>query len=117
MKTLMRYILAAVFGVAGVVHFTRTEGFSNIVPHYLPFKDFIVKASGLAELIISLLLLIKRPGNFLKNAINSFLVLVLPANIYMAQKALPLGNIDVPKPLLWARVPLQFVLIKIVNKL
>lgn len=117
MKVIMRYILAAVFGIAGVAHFTRTEGFTNIVPHYLPFKDFIVKASGVAELIISFLLLIRRPGNFLKNIINSFLVLVLPANIYMAQKSLPLGSIDVPKPLLWARVPLQFVLIKIVNKL
>lgn len=117
MKTIMRYILAAVFGIAGVAHFTRTEGFTNIVPHYLPFKNFIVKASGVAELIISFLLLIKRPGNFLKNVINSFLMLVLPANVYMARKALPLGNIEVPKPLLWARVPLQFVLVKMVNKL
>src|SRR5690625_1440713 len=104
MKIFMRYILAAVFGVAGVAHFTQADGFSNIVPHYLPFKDFIVKASGVAELIISLLLLVKRPVNFLKTAINSFLVLVLPANIYMAQKALPIGNIDLPNPLLWARV-------------
>lgn len=117
MKIIIRYILAVVFGIAGIAHFTRTEGFSNIVPNYLPFKAFIVKASGVAELIISFLLLIKRPGNFLKKIINSFLVIVLPANIYMARKSLPLGSIDVPKPLLWARVPLQFVLIKIVNKL
>ena len=117
MKTIMRFIFAAIFGIAGVVHFTRTEGFSNIVPRCLPFKDFIVKASGVAELVISLLLVIKRPGRFLKSVINSFLMLVLPANIYMAQNALPLGSINVPKPLLWARVPLQFVLIKMVNKL
>lgn len=117
MKTIMRLILAAVFGIAGVAHFTRSEGFKNIVPHYLPFKDFIVKASGVAELIISFLLVIKSPGSIMKSAINSFLMLVLPANIYMAQNALPLGSIDVPKPLLWARVPLQFVLIKMVNKL
>lgn len=117
MKTIMRFILAAVFAIAGVAHFTRKENFINIVPDYLPFKEFIVKASGVAELIISFLLLIKRPGGLLKSAINSFLMLVLPANIYMARKALPLGSIDVPKTLLWARVPLQFVLIKMVNKL
>lgn len=117
MKTIMRYILAAVFGIAGIAHFTRTEGFKNIVPHYLPFKEFIVKASGVMELIISVLLVIKRPGSVFKSVINSFLIIVLPANIYMAQKSLPLGSIDVPKQLLWARVPLQFVLIKMVNKL
>ena len=31
MKTIMRYILAAVFGIAGIAHFTRTEGIKNIV--------------------------------------------------------------------------------------
>lgn len=117
MKTIMRYILAGAFGIAGIAHFTRTEGFSNIVPHYLPFKKFIVQASGVAEIMLSILLFIKRPGNFLKTVINSFLFLVLPANIYMARNALPLGNINVPKPLLWARVPMQFVLVTLVKKL
>ncbi|NMA65210.1 MAG: DoxX family membrane protein [Clostridiaceae bacterium] len=117
MHLILRYILAVIFGVAGIAHFTRTEGFSKIVPHYLPFKDFIVKASGIVEILFSVLLLFRKPGYLFKNTISSFLLLVLPANIYMARNALPLGSIDVPKPLLWARVPLQFVLIKIVNKL
>lgn len=117
MKKMMRYLLASIFGVAGVAHFTRTDGFTNIVPHYLPFKTFIVQASGVVEIILSILLIIKRPGKCLKSIINSFLLIVLPANIYMARKTLPLGNIAPPKVLLWARIPLQFVLIKLVNKL
>lgn len=117
MKSVMRYILAGVFGIAGIAHFKRTEGFAKVVPHYLPFKNFIVWASGIVEIAFSILLFLKRPGKLLKNVINTFLLLVLPANIYMARKAVPLGNIELPKPLLWARVPMQFILIKMVNKL
>jgi len=53
----------------------------------------------------------------LKKGINAFLLAVLPANIYMARKQLPLGNKSVPKWALYLRLPLQFILIAIVKKL
>ncbi|MGZ9807251.1 hypothetical protein ACTMNS_04870, partial [Staphylococcus haemolyticus] len=42
---------------------------------------------------------------------------VLPANIYMARKELPLGDKQVPKWALYSRLPMQFVLIALVKKL
>ena len=50
-----------------------------------------------------------------KTGINLFLLAVLPANIYMARKELPLGDKQVPKWALYSRLPMQFVLIALVK--
>ena len=50
-----------------------------------------------------------------KNRYKSFLTTVLPANIYMARKELPLGDKQVPKWALYSRLPMQFVLIALVK--
>ena len=49
-----------------------------------------------------------------KTGINLFTT-VLPANIYMARKELPLGDKQVPKWALYSRLPMQFVLIALVK--
>ena len=64
-----------------------------------------------------MMLLIKRPAEWLKKGMNLFLLAVLPANIYMARKELPLGDKEVPKWALYLRLPLQFVLIGLIKKL
>lgn len=117
MRHIYRFTLAIVFTVAGFLHFKREEGFERVVPDYLPFKRFIVHASGIAEILFGLLLFVRRPGKVLKSLINGFLLLVFPANIYMARKELPLGSIDLPKPLLYLRLPLQFVLMGMVKRM
>lgn len=117
MKNLFRYIMASVFTIAGILHFKRLDGFRKIVPSYLPFKQGIVIISGIVEIIFGLVLLVKRPGTLMKTMISGFLYAVLPANIYMARKEIPLGEIRVPKPLLYLRIPLQFILIGIIKRL
>ncbi|MDU0996862.1 MAG: hypothetical protein E7A66_10610, partial [Staphylococcus lugdunensis] len=57
------------------------------------------------------------PAEWLKKGMNLFLLAVLPANIYMARKELPLGDKEVPKWALYLRLPLQFVLIGLIKKL
>ena len=52
-----------------------------------------------------------------EKGMNLFLLAVLPANIYMARKELPLGDKEVPKWALYLRLPLQFVLIGLIKKL
>lgn len=117
MRHIYRFSLAIVFSVAGFLHFKREEGFEKVVPSYLPFKRFIVHASGVLEIVFGLLLFFKRPGKTLKNLINAFLLAVFPANIYMARKKLPLGSIELPKPILYLRLPLQFVLMGMVKRM
>ena len=71
--------------------------------------------TGVFEIFFGIMLLLKRPANWLKTGINLFLLVVLPANIYMARKELPLGDKQVPKWALYSRLPMQFVLIALVK--
>lgn len=117
MKTFLRFLIGGLFGTAGVLHFLRPEGFTRIVPKYLPLRKTAVYVTGIFEIIFGILLFWKRPCKWTKCAINAFLLAVFPANIYMARKKLPLGDQEVPKWGLYARLPLQFVLMSLVKKL
>lgn len=105
------------FWSSGVLHFTNERSFRNIVPEYLPLRKAVVLVTGVFEIFFGIMLLLKRPANWLKTGINLFLLGVLPANIYMARKELPLGDKQVPKWALYSRLPMQFVLIALVKKL
>ena len=113
----LRFLLGIAFGTAGVLHFTNERQFRNIVPEYLPLRKTAVLVTGVFEIFFGIMLLLKRPANWLKTGINLFLLAVLPANIYMARKELPLGDKQVPKWALYSRLPMQFVLIALVKKL
>lgn len=117
MKKFLRFLIGGLFGTAGVMHFVAPDGFTNIVPKYLPLRKTAVYVTGVFEIIFGILLFWKRPCKWTKRAINAFLLAVFPANIYMARKKLPLGNQEVPKWGLYGRLPLQFVLMWIVKKL
>lgn len=117
MKRLLSLILGCGFMIIGVLHFKQESRFRKIVPDYLPFRKSAVIISGFVEMIFGILLIVNRPSLCLKKMINIFLLAVLPANIYMARKKLPLGDKQLPESLLYSRIPLQFVLIKVVNKL
>lgn len=52
-----------------------------------------------------------------EKTINAFLWAVFPANIYMARKNLPLAGKQLPKWALYGRLPLQFIMIKMISKL
>ena len=81
------------------------------------YKKTAVLVTGVFEIFFGIALLIKRPASWLKKGINLFLLAVLPANVYMARKKLPLGDKEVPAWALWLRLPIQFVLIGLVKKL
>ncbi|PNZ66347.1 hypothetical protein E2556_10115 [Staphylococcus croceilyticus] len=112
-----RYLLGLGFGTAGVLHFTNERQFRNIVPDYLPLQKTAVLVTGVFEIFFGIMLLVKRPADWLKKGMNLFLLSVLPANVYMARKKLPLGDKQVPTWALYLRLPLQFVLMGLIKKL
>ncbi|AVP35506.1 hypothetical protein DOS74_01595 [Staphylococcus felis] len=117
MKLRLRRVLGIAFLMIGVLHFIKERQFRNIVPHYLPLRKTAVLVTGICEMVIGINLFIKRPSYQLKHWIIAFLWSVLPANIYMARKGLPLGDKQLSKPVLYARLPMQFVLMYVIRKL
>lgn len=79
------YIMAAVYIFSGSMHFLKPKGFARIIPPWLPGHYTLVYVSGIAEIILGLLLLPDSTRPFAAWGIVLLLIAVFPANVYMAQ--------------------------------
>lgn len=111
----MKIVLLVLFGlffiVAGVTHFTNQAFFTSIVPPYLPFPVALVVISGIAEIVLGVLLLIRRTSRPAAWGLIALLICVFPANIHMAMN--PQLYPDTSPTALLIRLPLQGVLIAV----
>ena len=109
MRMLSVYALAVLFVTAGITHFVRPQLFVRIVPPYLPAPLGLVYVSGAFEVLGGLGLLFPGTRVVAGWGLIALLIAVFPANIHMAlhPEAFP----QVPAWSLYARLPLQFVLI------
>ncbi len=101
--------LGAGIGAAGVMHFVRPEFFDAIVPPWLPpSQRFWTLISGVAELVVGVMLFVPRWRRSGAIALFVLLVAVYPANLYMTWdwRDRPAGE----RAVSWVRLPLQFVL-------
>jgi len=101
--------LGAGIGAAGVMHFVRPEFFDAIVPPWLPLSQrFWTLISGVAELVVGVMLFVPRWRRSGAIALFVLLVAVYPANLYMTWdwRNRPAGE----RVVSWVRLPLQFVL-------
>jgi uncharacterized membrane protein len=104
-----RSVLGAFFVAAGTLHFVKTDAYAAIVPDGLPRKREIVYASGIAELAGGAGVLVPRTRRAAGWWLIATLIAIFPANVNMAVNAARFRA--VPEPLLWARLPLQGLLI------
>ncbi len=108
MEKIALYIMAAFFVFAGTSHFTQKRFFMKAMPPYIPYHEAMVILSGIAEIILGLGLLFQQSKNYAAWGIILLLIVVFPANIYMATS----GRFKkIPQWMLWLRLPLQIVLI------
>ncbi|MBA3826969.1 MAG: DoxX family protein [Ktedonobacterales bacterium] len=102
----IRVVLALIFVVAGVLHFTATRQYAAIMPGWVPLSaNLVVQITGVMEVAGGVGLLVPallRPAGI---CLILFLVAVFPANVVAAQHNVPLMN-----PI-WARGLAQVVLI------
>ena len=109
-KRALRLLLGVAMSVVGVVHFVSPDGFVKIVPAFLPAALLLVYVSGFFEILGGLGLLIARVHRPAAFGLIALYVAVFPANINMAiHEIQPTSHI--PSALLWARLPLQLLLI------
>jgi uncharacterized membrane protein len=104
-----RLLLGAFFLAAGSLHFLRPNPYVAIVPDALPRKLELVYASGLAELAGGAGVLAAPTRRAAGWWLIATLIAVFPANVNMAVNADRFRS--VPEPLLWARLPVQGLLI------
>ena len=109
LKVILKYVLAIFFALAGLNHFRVPEFYIKIVPPYLPFPLLLVYVSGFLEIVLGVALLVPRYKRMAAWGLIALLVAVFPANIYMAVNpdAFPAYR----PAMLWARLPLQAVLV------
>ena len=107
----VRVLFAAFFVVAGVTHFTNRDFFTSIVPPYLPWPVMLVYLSGVAEIVLGVMLLIPATMRLAAWGLIALLIAVFPANIHMAMN--PQLYPDVSMSALLIRLPLQGVMVAI----
>lgn len=100
------------FVIAGILHWLRPKMYVAIMPPYLPAHHELVLASGVAESVGGLLILkpgLEKPARWWMIAT---LVAVFPANVHMAVHADDIRGLpEIPRALLWARLPFQLAFI------
>jgi uncharacterized membrane protein len=112
----MVYLMGALYVVAGITHFTSPGFFLQIVPPFLPAPGALVAISGVAEILLGILVMVPSTRRMAAWGIVALLIAVFPANVYQAAY-----NPTLVDPPAWmgqpsqagllVRLPLQLVLI------
>jgi uncharacterized membrane protein len=108
-RTRFRWLLALFMVGVGALHFLGPEFFVRIVPDYLPAHAMLVAVSGVFEILGGVGLLVPRTRRMASYGLVALYVAVFPANVNMVVHP-ELGGTAAPW-LLWARLPLQALLI------
>ena len=108
-KLILRVVLTLFFVLAGINHFRQTGFYLRMMPPYVPWHLAMVQVSGVAEILLALLLLIPAASRTAAWGLIALLIAVFPANLQMALH--PETFPEFSPRALWLRLPLQAVLI------
>jgi uncharacterized membrane protein len=108
-------LLAGFFTFAGTMHFLRRPEYEAIVPPGLPARE-AVAISGVAEIAGGLAVISPATRRLAGWWLVALLIAVFPANVYMTlhpEQVAKRGGVadEIPIALLWARLPLQPMMI------
>jgi len=108
-KEAARRGMAIALMVAGVMHFLRPESFLAYFPGWVPAPELLNAASGIFEIAGGLALLVAggRHRRLVGVALAAYLVLVLPANVYVAVAGVAVPGLPTAWWYPWLRLPFQ----------
>ncbi|MDQ8163424.1 MAG: hypothetical protein P3C10_12650 [Gemmatimonadota bacterium] len=98
---------AALFFIAGVMHFVSPAFFDRIVPPWVPDARLATYVSGIVEIVGAIGLLVPATRAAAAWGLIALLVAVLPANIHMLNQARAADASAGYLAALWIRLPLQ----------
>lgn len=109
LKKILQWILAVAMIAAGTNHFLSPNFYLRMMPPIFPAPLFLIYLSGIFEIALGILFLIRRFTRFAAWGVIALLIAVFPANLYMAIN--PQLFPEFGSTALYLRLPLQFVLI------
>jgi len=107
----LRWLLTLFMVAAGANHFVAPAAYLAMMPSALPVPGALVAISGVAEILAGRSLILPATRRLAGWGLIVIFVAIFPANVNMAVHQLPLGDRVVPSWALWARLPLQVVLV------
>ena len=110
-RAISRWVLTIFMVGAGVNHFYNPAPYLGMMPAVLPAPLALVYVSGVAEILGGLGLIPPATRRLAAWGLIALFIAVFPANLNMAVNHLPLGTQALPSWALWARLPLQLLLI------
>ena len=110
MKTAFLYLMAVLYILAGLNHFRTPDFYLPMMPPYLPAPELLIFLSGVAEVLLGILLIPRKTRKLAAWGIVALLIAVFLANVYMLQTG-GAGFGDISKAALVARLPIQGLLI------
>lgn len=110
---ILRWAATVFFVGAGANHFINPAPYLAMMPAELPvaWHASLNVISGAAEILGGLGLILPATRRLAAWGLIALLIAVFPANLNMAINDLPLGTRPVPSWMLWARLPLQAVMV------
>jgi len=94
---------------AGINHFMHQRFYVHIMPDHYAHPEALVRLSGIAEILGGIGLLAPFARRISSVGIAAMLIVFFDVHIYMLRHADRFP--EAPRSILWARIPLQFVLI------
>lgn len=111
LKNISLYLLVVAFLAAGINHFWHPRFYLRIMPDWLPASHFLNYASGVAEMILGLLLLPEGTRSFAAWSIAIMLLMFSVVHIHMLVEALRNSHYYISPAAAWVRLILQPLLI------
>jgi uncharacterized membrane protein len=98
-----RSLFALFFVVAGIAHFVFPDAYARIVPPLLPQPKVLVVVSGIAEIAGGIGILVSKTRRMAAFGLVILLIVVFPANIYMAVSHVPFAGLAGKSWLQWRK--------------
>jgi len=107
-----RIAFSAGFIIVGTMHLLKPLSLSYMIKDFIPYPELVVIITGIIEIALAILLLIKKYQKMVSWVIIVYLIAILPANIYVAVHNLPApGGLPAKPWYTWSRLLFQPVYI------
>ena len=109
-----RIAMSVMLMFTAISHFVFTDGMTQMIPDFFPFKKMLVYATGILEMLFAVGLMLPRTKTITGWTLIVFFLVILPANIKASMENInyQTGELDGNGlDYLWFRIPLQILFI------